>query len=85
MVRAVIAAVAIVTNRKTMPSVVPDAEELEHLDADEDRPDGPGRDAEEEAGVGVLGDEDEEHGELDRADAGLGQVEQGADDAGDRP
>ena len=62
------------------------AQVLEDLDADDHGADRPRRDAEEEPDERVLGDEDQEHGQLDRPDAGLRDVEQRADDArDDRP
>ena len=76
MLRAVRAAVAIVTNSRTMRSVLAEAEVLQHLDADDDGADRPRRDAEEEPGERVLGDEDQEHRQLDRLEAGLRDVEQ---------
>ena len=59
------------------------AEQLEDLDAEDHCADDPARDPEEEAGEGILGDEEQEDAQLDRADPPLRQVDQGPDDAGD--
>ena len=66
MLRAVRAATAIVTASSRISSLVAVAEVLEDLDADDHGADRPRRDAEEEPGERVLGDEDQEHRQLDR-------------------
>ena len=70
--RAVTAATASDANRKMMPSLVAVAEQLDDLDAEDDRPEHPRRDVEEEAGERVLGDEHQEHAQLDRSEAAPG-------------
>ena len=59
------------------------AGELQHLGRDVDGAEHPGRDAEEEPHVRVLGDERQQHDQLHRVHAGLGQVERRADQPGD--
>ena len=83
MLRAVSAAVAMETNSRMMRVLVAGADVLQDLDADDDGADGPRRDAEEEAHVRVLGDEDQEHRQLDGLEAGDADVEEHAEDARD--
>ena len=68
-----------------MPFSLRVAEQLEDLDAEDDRTDDPAGDPEEESDERVLGDEEQENAQLDRPDPPLRQVDEGADDCRGSP
>ena len=82
MLRAVRAAVAMRDEQQEDPLLLAVAQVLEHLDADDDGADGPRRDPEEEPGERVLGDEDQEDGQLDGRSPAIGMSSSTADEAG---